>query len=210
MNSVSALILVSVIPVVLLCTTAFVKISTVLEIARNAMGANGIPSSSVVFALSVALTLLAMAPVIDRISERAANDPATQQGDDTAKLGALLSVAKEPVRAFLKANTASNEVQRFAAVAAKTSRSNVPQDDSFAVLAPAFVVSELTRAFVMGVALLLPFLVIDLIVANVLSALGTTNLNATHVSLPMKLLLFVSVDGWGLLGQSLVSSYVAG
>jgi type III secretion protein R len=208
-----ALALVSLLPFVFMTVTAFVKISTVLQIVRGAIGAQGVPSGTVVMALSAALTLLAMAPVGSKILEKAA--PLWDQGvkETGALVSGLIEATREPMRGFLRANTSEREKGRFLQVA-KTARPAaeraVVHGDDFAVLVPAFVTSELYKAFAIGFAIYLPFLIIDMVVANVLLALGMQMLNPTQVSLPFKLLLFVAIDGWGLLSQALVAGYRVG
>lgn len=210
-----ALALVSLLPFAFMSVTAFVKISTVLQIVRGAIGAQGVPSSTVVMALSAALTILAMAPVGARIAERAA--PLFEEGggvrDSSALVTGLLVSVKEPLRGFLDANASEREKRRFLEVSRKAhpeiDREKVGPRD-LAVLVPAFMITELYEAFALGFAIYLPFLVIDLVVANVLLALGMQMLSPVQISLPFKLLLFVAVDGWGLLAQSLVSGYRAG
>jgi type III secretion protein R len=201
-------------PFAFMTLTAFVKISTVLQIVRGAIGAQNVPSNTVVLAFAAALTLLAMAPVTARIQARAA--PLFEPGadrDTSAWLVSLAEATREPIRDFLKANASVRERERFyqIAIAARppAERAQVARED-FVILVPAFVVSELIAAFALGFALYLPFLVIDLVVANVLLSLGMQMMNPTQVSLPFKLLLFVAVDGWGLLAQSLVTGYHVG
>lgn len=209
-----ALALVSLLPFAFMTLTAFVKISTVLQIVRGAIGAQGVPSSTVVMALSAALTVLAMAPVGGKIAGRAAPLFEGERPKDTSTLVAgIASAVKDPLRGFLEANASARERDRFFEIAKKArpeaERAEVGRHD-FTVLVPAFVVSELYEAFALGFALYLPFLVIDLVVANVLLALGMQMLSPTQVSLPFKLLLFVAIDGWGLLAQSLVTGYRPG
>jgi type III secretion protein R len=206
-----ALALVSLLPFVFMSVTAFVKISTVLQIVRGAIGAHSVPSSTVVLALSGALTLLAMAPVGQAILTRAA--PLVEHGH-TGDTGALVTGAidavREPMRGFLHANASDKERGRFLGVARQArpeaDRAGVTDTD-FTVLVPAFIVTELSEAFAVGFLLYLPFLILDIVVANILLALGMTMLNPTQVSLPFKLLLFVAIDGWGLLSQALVAGY---
>jgi type III secretion protein R len=206
-----ALALVSLLPFVFMSVTSFVKISTVLQIVRGAIGAQNVPSSTVIMALAGALTLLAMAPVGDAIYKRAAPLVAAKPPPDTMTLLASgLDAFREPMRDFLRANADERERARFLAVARnarpEADRVSVSADD-LTVLVPSFVVTELTEAFAIGFLLYLPFLVIDLVIANILLALGMQMLSPTQVSLPFKLLLFVSIHGWGLLGQALVSGY---
>jgi type III secretion protein R len=206
-----ALSLVSLLPFAFMTVTAFVKVATVLQIVRSAIGAQGVPSGSVITALAAALTLLAMAPVGEKIAARAAPLFAGRQTPDTVALvqGGLGAV-REPMRDFLKSNASEAERARFLDVARGArppeERAAVGPDD-LTVLVPAFVVTELTEAFSVGFLIYLPFLVIDLVVSNVLLALGIQMLSPSQVSLPFKLLLFVGIDGWGLLARSLVAGY---
>jgi type III secretion protein R len=208
-----ALALVSLLPFVFMTLTSFVKISTVLQIVRGAIGAQSVPSSTVVMALSAALTLLAMAPLGSRIVERASplwETKETKTKDTSALVIGFIDAVKDPLRSFLHANASERERGRFFDVAKKArpenERASVGADD-FVVLIPAFLTSELAAAFALGFAVFLPFLIIDLVVANVLLALGMQMLSPTQVSLPFKLLLFVAIDGWALLSQALVTGY---
>ena len=207
-----ALALISLVPFVFMGVTAFVKISTVLQIVRSAIGAQSVPSNTVIMALATALTLIAMAPVGQRIIDRAMPlvQSHTAKEDTTALIEKGIDAVREPMRDFLKNNASEKEKTRFFVVAKnarpEAERVKVGADD-LSVLVPAFVVTELTEAFAIGFLVYLPFLVIDLVVANVLLALGMQMLNPTQVSLPFKLLLFVAIDGWGLLAQALVSGY---
>ena len=208
------LALAALLPFAFMTLTAFVKISTVLQIVRGAIGAQNIPSSTVIMALAGALTLLAMAPVGTRIQERAGPlfEPGAER-ETSAWVGALALATREPIRDFLRANATSREKARFFEIARAArppaERDQVGRDD-LVILVPAFVVSELIAAFALGFALYLPFLVIDLVVSNVLLSLGMQMMNPTQVSLPFKLLLFVAVDGWGQLAQALVTGYRSG
>ncbi len=205
-----ALALVSLLPFVFMTLTSFVKISTVLQIVRGAIGAQNVPSGTVVMALSAALTVLAMAPVGSRILERAAPLWEGKVRDTSALVTGLVEATRDPMRGFLQSNASERERVRFFDVAKKArpeaERADVGAND-FVVLIPAFVTTELYEAFALGFAIYLPFLIIDLVVANVLLALGMQMLSPTQVSLPFKLLLFVAIDGWALLSQALVSGY---
>lgn len=205
------LALLSLVPIVLMATTAFVKISTVLQIARNAIGAQNVPSNTVILALAAVLSAVAMAPVGNAIAARGADLLAHAGELDTPALVTRgVDAVSVPLRSFLEANATPKEKARFLALA-KAARQgadaeNVRERD-LAVIVPAFVVSELDRAFALGVAVFLPFLVLDLVVANVLVAAGLGSLSPSQVSLPLKLLLFLAVDGWGLLAKALVLGY---
>ena len=205
-----ALAIVSLLPFVFMTVTAFVKIATVLQIVRSAIGAQGIPSGTVIMALAAALTLIAMAPVGDRIAAQASPLLAETSSDSAALVTRGLTAVREPLRDFLKNNASAVERGRFLDVARNArppeQRERVGADD-LVVLVPAFVVTELGEAFSIGFLIYLPFLVIDLVVSNVLLALGMQMMSPTQVSLPFKLLLFVAIDGWGLLARSLVAGY---
>jgi type III secretion protein R len=206
-----ALAIVSLLPFAFMTVTAFVKIATVLQIVRGAIGAQSVPSSSVIMALAAALTLIAMAPVGDKIIARAAPLWSAEKTPDTVTLVERgIDAVREPMRDFLRNNASETERDRFLDVAkharAPEDRASVGPDD-LTVLVPSFVVTELTEAFAIGFLVYLPFLVIDLVVSNVLLALGMQMMSPTQVSLPFKLLLFVAIDGWGLLARSLVSGY---
>lgn len=206
-----ALALVSLLPFVFMSVTAFVKISTVLQIVKSAIGAQNIPSNTVIMALAASLTLLAMAPVGDKIWARASPMFEGKDVPDTMTLvKGSIDAVREPMREFLHQNASATERTRFVQVA-KESRPEADRDkvsdQDISVLVPAFVVTELTEAFALGFLIYLPFLIIDLVVSNILLALGMQMLNPTQVSLPFKLLLFVAIDGWGLLARALVAGY---
>lgn len=209
-----ALAIVAILPFAFMTLTAFVKISTVLQIVRGAIGAQNVPSNTVITALAAALTLIAMSPVGSRIADRAGPLFEGEIVEDTSALvEGLIDATREPMRDFLSANGSERERSRFFQIArevrAPEERADVGQRDLVVVI-PAFVTTELIEAFALGFAIYLPFLVIDLVVSNVLLALGMQMMNPTQVSLPFKLLLFVAVDGWGLLAQALVTGYAPG
>jgi type III secretion protein R len=206
-----ALGIATLLPFAFMTLTAFVKISTVLQIVRGAIGAQNVPSSTVIMAFAGALTILAMAPLGTRLSDRLSPllTPGAQSETSEWILG-VAAAAKEPVVSFLRQNASERERARFfeiARAARPPAERDVVERDDLTVVVPAFVVTELLEAFALGFAIYLPFLVIDLVVANVLLALGMQMLNPSQVSLPFKLLLFVAIDGWGLLAQTLVTGY---
>jgi type III secretion protein R len=212
-----ALAIVSLVPLAFMTVTAFVKIATVLQIVRSAIGAQGVPSGTIMMALAAALTLVAMAPVGDKIAARAGPLLASKEADTVAWVRGGIEAVREPLREFLKANASETERERFFDVARRARRqpgqpgqagqsAEVGPDD-LTVLLPAFVVTELGEAFALGFLIYLPFLVIDLVVSNLLLALGMQMMTPSQVSLPFKLLLFVAIDGWGLLARSLVEGY---
>jgi type III secretion protein R len=204
------LALVGLLPFAFMALTSFVKIATVLQIVRGAIGAQGVPSNTVVLALSAALTLIAMAPVGNRVAERLEPLLARSVTDSSELISGAIEAVREPLRSFLANNASAKEKQRFLRLAQKKQPTDASlRDTDLMVVVPAFLVTELLEAFTLGFAIYLPFLVIDLVVANVLLGLGMQTLNPTQVSLPFKLLLFVAADGWGLLAEALVSGYLS-
>lgn len=209
---------VSFLPMVLLAATSFAKISIVLGMLRNAFGTQQMPSNWVVTALALVLSFHVMAPTLSAMSRAA--EPALQEmtsgdvlsGQNASTLRRAWDAAQEPLKVFLAANSTKRDKALFRDLARREHRVNVQAatpiaEDSLAVLLPAFLLSELARAFVMGFLLLLPFLVVDLVIANVLAAAGLQNVSQQNVALPFKLALFLAVDGWTLLVRALVTSY---
>jgi len=196
-------------PVAAVMLTSFLKMVVVLGIARSALGAPQIPPSSAVTGFALALTVLVMSPVADDAISAAQRVPARAGVQGTVD---VVQAAAEPVRSFLARFARADDREAFLDLARRGRvpelRSQVSATD-FAVLVPSFVVSELRRAFTTGFLVFLPFLVVDLLVANVLLALGLSQMSPTTVALPFKLLLFVAVDGWKLLARGLVLGYLA-
>jgi type III secretion protein R len=209
LSLVLVLALVGLLPFAFMALTSFVKIATVLQILRGAIGAQGVPSSTVVLALSAALTLIAMAPVGAKVAERLQPLLVQSAADPAGLVSGAIEAVREPLRSFLANNAARAEKERFLRLARKKQPLGPDvQETDLMVVVPAFLVTELVAAFSLGFAIYLPFLVIDLVVANVLVGLGMQTLNPTQISLPFKLLLFVAADGWGLLAEALVTGYV--
>lgn len=204
-------------PFVLLLMTSFVKIAVVLSILKSALGAAQIPPSSIITGLAIVLTLFVMAPTGERMVRAVEPDLKLTPHTDTLVSGQSLSIvvgaavkAREPLREFLLRYAGQGERATFFALAARRGSAEdraSRSDRDFLVLVPAFVASELRRAFQIGVLLFIPFLLIDLVVSNFLVALGMNGLSPTSVALPFKLLLFVLADGWQLLLRGLVQSY---
>jgi len=212
-----ALAVLSLVPFVLLMVTSFVKISVVLSIVRSAMGTQQIPPTQVITGLAVILTVYIMAPVgqaMYRVSEM----DVLHQGVglmDSRTVAQMLSAAdkaKEPLRDFLQRKVTVKDRALFYNLAIKMRKVEVDRqgitDRDFMVLVPAFVVSELKESFQIGFILFVPFIVIDMVVANILLALGMHMLSPTTISMPFKLLLFVMVDGWYLIAKGLVIGYL--
>jgi type III secretion protein R len=201
------LALLAVLPAALVTLTSFLKISVVLSIARSALGAPQVPPATSVTGLALLLSATVMAPVArDALAAARAGPP----GEGIAAAAGAAERAAEPLRAFLDRHARPDDREAFLDVARRLRPPSAPPPGpaDLSVLAPAFVISELRRAFTIGFVVFVPFLAVDLVVANVLLALGLTQLSPTSVSLPFKLLLFVAVDGWRLLARGLALSYL--
>ncbi len=198
--------LLALLPAGLVALTSFLKIAVVLSIARSALGTPQVPPTTVVTGLALVLSLLVMAPVARSSADLLRAGPPTRGVEESI---ATLERASGPLRDFLARFGRADDRAAFLDVARRLAPPGAvaPAERDLAVLAPAFVVSELRRAFTIGFLIFLPFLVVDLVVANTLLALGLTQLSPTSVSLPFKLLLFVGVDGWRVLAHSLALSY---
>jgi type III secretion protein R len=195
-------------PFLMVTMTAFLKISVVMFIIRNALGLQQTPPTMVLYSIALILTVFVSLPLIEDVSNRVAAHPL-----DTSSLEKLqesANVVKDPVKAYLIRFAKPGERQFFLSSTARiwpeSARANV-KDDDFIILLPAFVSSELTRAFEIGFLLFLPFLIIDIVVSNILMAMGMMMVSPTLISLPLKLFLFVAVDGWSRLMHGLILSY---
>ncbi|HTU82248.1 MAG TPA: flagellar type III secretion system pore protein FliP [Candidatus Acidoferrales bacterium] len=195
------LTLLSVLPFVVVSCTSFVRIVVVLSLVRSAIGTSALPPNAVLAALSLALSLVVMSPTIDRIAHDAVDPYAHGHLTQSAAFGRALG----PLRDFMLRQARVADVELFERVARR--RPEPAARAPMTVLVPAFVVGELRSAFAIGFALYLPFVAIDLAVAAILMGLGMMMLSPPVVSLPVKLLLFVMVDGWALVCGGLVASF---
>jgi type III secretion protein R len=204
-----ALGLFALLPLMLVSTTSFLKISIVLSLIRNALGVQQAPPNMAIYALAMLLSAYIMAPVGHRIVESISDEK-----DPTMSVKALLQVAKksaDPIRDFLVANSKPVQRQFFLTTAKKLWPPYMADDaaeSDILIVAPAFVVSELTAAFEIGFLLFLPFVVIDLVISNILMAMGMMMVSPVTISLPLKLFLFVMVDGWSRLIHGMVETYI--
>lgn len=194
--------LLTILPGILLMMTSFTRIIIVLSILRQALGLQQTPPNQVLIGLSLFLSFFVMAPTINQINTQAIQPYAQGQLAGTQ----MITTAGVPLHAFMVRQTRTKDVTMFAQMA-KSGPYASANDIPFSVLLPAFVTSELKTAFQIGFLIFLPFIVIDLVVATVLMALGMMMLSPTIISLPFKLLLFVLVDGWALTMGSLASSF---
>jgi type III secretion protein R len=211
-----ALAALSLVPFVLMMVTSFVKISVVLSIVRSALGTQQIPPTQVITGLGIILTVYIMAPVgqsMYRASEVdiLAKGPSLLSSESVGNLLEAANKSKEPLRDFLNKKITAKDRALFYNLAKKMrapeDRKDLTERD-FMIIVPAFVVSELKEAFQIGFLLFVPFIVIDMVVANILLALGMQMLSPTTISMPFKLLLFVVVDGWYLIAKGLVIGYL--
>ena len=222
MSSVAAWALVAIVPLVVLTLTSFVKLSVVLSLVRNAIGAPDAPSGLVVTGVALVLTFFVMAPVAVDMVHAAVTVPAAPAAPAAdgsvdqavrqlvpAEYQPQLDAAERaivPLEAFLAKHAGQADKDTFVGLAKKLGKD--VKGDELWVLAPAFVASELREAFAIAVLIFIPFLVIDLVVALGLASLGLQATSPQAVALPFKLLLFVAVDGWRLLLDALVRGYM--
>lgn len=204
---VGLLLVMSVAPFLITMLTSFAKLAIVGGLLRQAMGAPQTPPTAVITGLAVVLSIHVMAPVVGAVQHRLA----AHAGEFTPQ--AVIDATEPPIREFLTRNTQPDYIEMFRRLANELDpqREAAPSAviETVTILAPAFVLSELSSAFRIGFLLFLPFLVIDLLVGNVLQALGMMMMSPLAVSLPFKLLLFVSVDGWRLILQGVLRTYVS-
>jgi flagellar biosynthesis protein FliP len=200
----------SVLPALVVTLTSFTRIVIVLSFVRRSLSVNELPPNPVLIALSLFLTIFVMSPVATRAYEKAY----VPYRDGTLGTAEAAGEAWGELRGFLVANTRASEIELFLDMA----KVEKPVDDGgalataelpFRVVVPAFVLSEIKTSFQMGFLLFLPFLLIDLVVASVLISMGMFMLPPVMISTPFKILVFVLVDGWHLVCQSLVNSFVS-
>ncbi|WP_409523795.1 flagellar type III secretion system pore protein FliP [Nitrincola sp. MINF-07-Sa-05] len=189
-------------PAMLLMMTSFTRIVIVFAMLRQALGLQQTPSNQVVIGLSLFLTLFIMTPVLDQVNERALQP---YIAEEITPMEAITE-AGAPFHAFMIRNTRESDLNLFMRIS-DTPMVETPQEVPFTVLIPAFVTSELKTAFQIGFMLFIPFLVIDLVVASVLMAMGMMMLSPIIVSLPFKVMLFVLVDGWAMVVGTLAASF---
>jgi len=196
------LTILSVAPAILLMTTGFTRIVIVLSFVRQAMGTQQAPSNQIIVGLALFLTFFIMAPVFDRINENALQPYLNKQINQQQ----AFEQAVKPMREFMFSQVGEKDLELLVEIS-KSPQPENQEDISMMTLIPAFMLSELKRAFQMGFLLFIPFLMIDMIVASILMAMGMMMLPPIIVSLPFKILLFVLVDGWSLVIGSLVQSF---
>jgi type III secretion protein R len=198
-------------PFVGVMITSFTKIIIVLSLLRTALGLQQTPPNVVLNGLAIILSAYVMYPVGLKIAEAVSGtDLMRQQTLEVGAIAKFIDIGKEPVREFMIKHTTPKERQFFL----RTAKLSLPaaqrekiSDLDFIVLIPAFTVSEITEGFTIGFMIFLPFLIIDMVISNILMAMGMMMLSPTTISLPFKLLLFVLIDGWARLVHGLVLTY---
>jgi flagellar biosynthetic protein FliP len=194
--------LLTILPSLLLMMTSFTRIIIVLSILRQALGLQQTPPNQVLIGLSLFLTLFVMSPVLGQVNKTALEP----YGAGTLNISQAIEQGGTALHGFMIRQTRQKDIALFAGIA-KEGPFASPAEVPFSILLPAYVTSELKTAFQIGFLIFLPFIVIDLVVASVLMALGMMMMSPTIISLPFKLLLFVLVDGWALTMGSLAASF---
>ena len=191
-------------PSIIIMTTSFVRIVVVLAILRQALGLQSSPSNQILIGLALFMTLYIMTPTLNRIY----NEAIVPYANDEIQAREAIEIGQRPLHQFMREQTRMSDLNAFMEYA--DVHVSTVEEVPLHVLIPAFVVSELKTAFQIGFMLFLPFLIIDLVVASILMAMGMMMLSPMIVSLPFKLMLFVLVDGWTLIMGTLIASYGIG
>jgi flagellar biosynthesis protein FliP len=193
---------ITVLPGIVLMMTAFTRIVIVLAILRQAIGAGQAPPNQVLIGLALFLTMFVMGPVVDRINTDAVQPYMAGTLDATTALERGLV----PLKGFMLDQTRESDIATFVRIAGGKGFDK-PEDVPLRILVPAFATSELKSAFQIGFLIFIPFVIIDLVIASVLMSMGMMMLSPVLISLPFKLMLFVLVDGWGLIMATLAGSF---
>ncbi len=191
----------SLIPFIVVSMTSFLRYIIVLSILKTALGTQQVPPSVVLVGMALVLTFYTMGPVFGEMYEKAM--PLIQQKQSIVS---VMDKGSEPLKEFMMRQTRQSDISFFLDMTRKEAP-NSPQDISLWEVAPAYMISELRTSFEIGFVIFIPFIVLDLVVANILLALGMFMLSPTIISLPFKILVFVAVDGWGLIINGLVQSF---
>ena len=192
----------SFIPAFVMLMTSFTRIIIVFSILRQALGLQQTPSNQILIGLALFLTLFVMAPVFERINQDALQPYLNEQ----LPAQEAIARAEGPIKDFMLAQTRTSDLELFVRLSKRTDIAS-PEQAPLTILVPAFVTSELKTAFQIGFMIFIPFLIIDLVVASILMAMGMMMLSPLIVSLPFKIMLFVLVDGWALIIGTLAGSF---
>lgn len=207
---ISFMALVGLAPFVIMMMTCFVKLSAVLSLVRNALGVQQVPPNMALNGLALVMTFFVMAPVIFDTLQLMDTAPPIQRPFTLEQLSLQGEHYSPPWKRFLQRNTKKSIVEFFVSTGRRLwpkEKAQILTVDSMFVLIPAFTVSEMTKAFEVGFLLFLPFFVIDLVVSNILLALGMMMVSPATIALPLKLLLFVLIDGWAKIIYGLILGY---
>lgn len=191
----------SLIPFIFCCMTSFLRFAIVFSMLKTAMGTQQVPPSIVIIGLSMVLTFFTMGGTFQKMYEM--GSVPYQQNQNIVE---AISEGSKPLKEFMMKQTRESDLAFFIELSQKTPPKS-PDEITIWQVAPAYIMSELKTAFEIGFIIFVPFIVLDLVVANILLALGMFMLSPTIISLPFKLLIFIAVDGWGLIVQGLVTSY---
>ncbi len=191
----------SFLPFVFTCMTSFLRYVIVFSILKTAMGTQQVPPGMVIIGLAIILTMYTMSPIFSEMYQ-AGHKPYKESGS----MVLALQEGSRPLKDFMLRQTRESDVAFFVELARETPPES-PADLTLFEVAPAYIVSELKSAFEIGFVIFIPFIVLDLVVANILLALGMFMLSPTIISLPFKLLIFIAVDGWSLIVNGLVKSF---
>jgi len=191
----------SLLPFIFCCMTSFLRFIIVFSMLKTAMGTQQVPPSIVIIGLSMILTFYTMGPVFEKMYERG-----SVPYQKTQNVMLTFEEGSKPLKEFMMKQTRESDMAFFIELSTKTPPKS-PEDITIWQIAPAYIVSELKTAFEIGFIIFVPFIVLDMVVANILLALGMFMLSPTIISLPFKLLIFIAVDGWALIVQGLVQSY---
>jgi flagellar biosynthetic protein FliP len=190
-------------PSILVMTTSFIRISIVLSIVRTALGLQQTPPNQVIISLSLFLTFFIMSPTLEQSYQQGLK-PLLEESLPEEEAFALIT---QPFKKFMVANTRGQDLDLFTSIA-KIEAPKLDEDLPLRVILPSFMISELKRGFEIGFLIFLPFLIIDIVVASVLMAMGMMMMPPVMVALPFKIIFFVLIDGWYLLSGSLIQSFV--
>ena len=191
----------SLLPFVFCCMTSFLRFVIVFSMLKTAMGTQQVPPSIVIIGLSMILTFYTMGPTFQKMYEMGSIPYQQNQN-----IVAAIDQGSKPLKEFMMKQTRETDLAFFVELTNKAPPKS-PDEITVWQVAPAFIMSELKTAFEIGFIIFVPFIVLDLVVANILLALGMFMLSPTIISLPFKLLIFIAVDGWALIVQGLVTSY---
>ena len=191
----------SLLPFAFACLTSFMRFVIVFSILKTALGTQQGPPGIIIIGLSIIMTLYTMSPVFGKMYE-AGSVPYKKNGDVIL----MLKEGSEPLKEFMMKQTEQKDLAFFMELA-KRPRPKNPSEVSIFDVAPAYMIGELKKAFEIGFIIFVPFVILDLVVANILLALGMMMLSPTIISLPFKLLIFIAVDGWGMVVNGLIQSF---